>query len=203
MRALVLVDIQNDFMPDGALPVPDGYDVIPVANNVQAHFDLVVATQDWHPANHGSFAANHEDREPGQVIDLDGLDQVLWPIHCVQGTGGAEFVESLETRRIAGVFRKGMNPRIDSYSGFHDNGHRRSTGMAGYLRELGVEQVYVLGVATDYCVKFTALDARREGFETYLIEDGCRGVELAEGDITRAIAAMKDAGVKVIQSTEL
>ena len=134
---------------------------------------------------------------------LDGLDQVLWPVHCVQGSSGAEFVESLETRRIAGVFRKGMNPRIDSYSGFHDNGHRRSTGMAGYLRELGVEQVYVLGVATDYCVKFTALDARREGFETYLIEDGCRGVELADGDITRAIDAMKDAGVKVIQSAEL
>ena len=195
MKALVLVDIQNDFMPDGALPVPNGYEVIPVANSVQERFDLIVATQDWHPENHGS--------EPGEVIDLDGLDQVLWPVHCVQGSTGAEFVESLDTNRVAGVFRKGMNTRVDSYSGFHDNGHRRSTGLAGYLRELGVEQVYVLGVATDYCVKFTALDARREGFETFLIEDGCRGVELAEGDVARAIDAMKDAGVKVIDSASL
>lgn len=203
MKALVLVDIQNDFMPDGALPVPNGYEVIPVANSVQERFDLIVATQDWHPENHGSFAANHDNREPGEVIDLDGLDQVLWPVHCVQGSRGAEFVESLDTNRVAGVFRKGMNTHVDSYSGFHDNGHRRSTGLAGYLRELGVEQVYVLGVATDYCVKFTALDARREGFETFLIEDGCRGVELAEGDVVRAIDAMKDAGVKVIDSASL
>lgn len=203
MRALILVDIQNDFMPTGALPVPDGDAVVHVANAISGGFELVVATQDWHPAEHESFAANHEGRAPGEVIDLYGLDQILWPVHCVQGSSGAEFVEGLDTRPVAAVFRKGMDPTIDSYSGFFDNGRKRATGLTGYLRALGVEQVYVMGVATDYCVKFTALDAVDEGFETFLVQDGCRGVGIGPTDIDDAVAMMRERGVRVIDSSEV
>ncbi len=198
-RALILVDIQNDFMPDGALPVPGGYDVVPVANKVQNGFELVVATQDWHPADHGSFAANHDGTEPGQVIDLDGLDQILWPIHCVQESDGAKFVDGLNTEGVR-VFQKGTALNIDSYSGFFDNGHRQATGLGEFLKNQDVEQVYVCGVATDYCVKFTALDAVELGFETFLIEDACRGVNLNEGDVDQAIEDMQNAGVHVVRS---
>jgi len=200
MKALILVDIQNDFVPGGALAVPRGDEVVFVANRVQRSFDLVVATQDWHPAGHGSFAANHPGRNPGDVIDLDGLAQVLWPIHCVQHTHGAEFVAELNTDSIAKVFRKGTDPLIDSYSGFFDNGRRKATGLGDYLTSRGVTEVFVMGLATDYCVKFTALDAVRLGFKTFLIEDGCRGVELAKGDSARAIMEMKRAGVIVVTS---
>lgn len=203
MRALILVDIQNDFMPGGALPVSEGDAVVPIANALQQRFEVVVATQDWHPGEHGSFAANHEGASPGELIELDGLTQVLWPVHCVQGSQGAQFVRELELEGVAGIFRKGMSPHIDSYSGFYDNGHRQTTGLAGYLRERGVTRVYVMGVATDYCVKYTALDARREGFETFLIEDGCRGVELAQGDVAGAIKEMRAAGVGIVQSEQL
>lgn len=202
MRALILVDIQNDFMPGGPLAARAGDEVIPVANQLIPSFDVVVATQDWHPPDHGSFASNHEGCEPGELIELDGLEQILWPDHCVQGSSGAELVEALDREPVAAVIRKGMDPKIDSYSGFYDNDHRETTGLAGYLREKGVEQVWVMGVATDYCVKFTALDARREGFETYLIEDGCRGVEQQAGDIEAALEAMKEAGVQIAHSED-
>lgn len=200
MKALILVDIQNDFLPGGALPVPGGDAVIPVANHVQRAFDLIVATQDWHPANHGSFAANHPDRKPGDLGELGGLPQVLWPVHCVQNTGGAAFAPGLETRRIARIFPKGTDPAIDSYSGFFDNGHRKATGLGDYLHARGVRDVYVLGLATDYCVKATALDARQLGFATHLIVDGCRGVDLHAGDVERAIDEMRAAGVSVVTS---
>jgi nicotinamidase/pyrazinamidase len=203
MKALILVDIQNDFCPGGALAVPRGDEVVAVANAVQRHFPLVIATQDWHPPEHQSFAVNHEGREPGQVIDLHGLEQVLWPAHCVQGTPGAAFHPALELERIDRVFRKGTDPEIDSYSGFFDNGHRHSTGLAEYLRERGVDEVCVLGLATDYCVKYTALDARREGFRTFLVEDGCRGIDLTPGDVTRALDELRAAGVAVVRSDEL
>jgi nicotinamidase/pyrazinamidase len=203
MRALILVDIQNDFVPGGALAVREGDRVVPVANAVSPRFDLVVATQDWHPADHGSFAVNHAGKRVGEVIDLHGLPQVLWPVHCVQGTRGAEFVAGLDVSRVARVVRKGTDAEIDSYSGFYDNGHRRSTGMGEWLSERGVRDVYVMGLATDYCVKFTALDARRLGFEVTLIEDGCRGVELNAGDIDRAVEEMRGAGVRVITSTSV
>lgn len=203
MNALILVDIQNDFCPGGALEVREGNQVVPVANALMDRFDLVVATQDWHPANHGSFAANHPWRKPGQVIELNGLPQVLWPIHCVQESFGAEFVQTLQTDKIGKVFVKGTDPEIDSYSGFYDNGHRKATGMGDYLKEKGVETVYVMGLATDYCVKFTALDAVALGFKTYLIEDGCRGVNLNAGDVAQAIADMRSGGVEVTNSTEL
>jgi nicotinamidase/pyrazinamidase len=199
-KALVLVDLQNDFCPGGALAVPRGDEVIAVANRLAPHFAIVVATQDWHPPEHGSFAANHPGSEPYQVVDLAGLPQVLWPVHCVQGTPGADFHAQLDQRRITRVFRKGTDPTVDSYSGFHDNGHRRSTGMGEWLREQGALQLYVLGLATDYCVKYTALDGRRDGFAVTLIEDGCRGVELQPGDSERAIETMRGADVAVIDS---
>ncbi|MCE9579171.1 MAG: bifunctional nicotinamidase/pyrazinamidase [Deltaproteobacteria bacterium] len=201
-RALVLVDLQNDFCPGGALAVRQGDEVIAVANRVTRHFELVVATQDWHPADHASFAANHPGRSPYEVIDLDGLPQVLWPVHCVQGTPGAAFRADLDAT-IAKVFVKGTNPRVDSYSGFHDNGHRGSTGMGEWLRAQGVTAIHVLGLATDYCVQWTALDGRADGFEVTLIADGCRAVELAPGDGERAIAAMRAAGVIVTDSGAL
>lgn len=203
MRALILVDIQNDFLPGGALAVPDGDAVVPVANALMPRFSLVVATQDWHPAGHGSFAAQHPGRAPGQVITLGGVPQVLWPTHCVQHTRGAEFAAGLERARIGRVFVKGTDPEIDSYSGFFDNGRRKATGLGEFLREAGVDEVTVLGLATDYCVKFTALDALSLGLRVQLVVDGCRGVELQAGDCARAIAEVRAAGGVVVTSAEL
>lgn len=203
MKALILVDIQNDFLPGGALAVPEGDRVVPVANRVLPAFELVVATQDWHPAGHGSFAANNPGRKPGDLAELGGLPQVMWPAHCVQNTGGAAFAPGLETRRITRVFPKGTDATIDSYSGFFDNGHRKATGLGDFLRARGVTEVYVLGLATDYCVKATALDARALGFATHLIADGCRGVNLRPGDADRAIEAMRAAGVRILNSNEI
>jgi len=203
MKALILVDIQNDFLPGGALAVPDGDAVIPVANRLQPVFPLVVATQDWHPANHGSFAANHPGKKAFEQIELDGLPQTLWPIHCVQNTVGAELAPGLNRERIAKIFQKGTDAGIDSYSGFFDNGHRRATGMAGWLKGRGVTEVHVCGLATDYCVKFTALDAIGAGFKTYLVEDASRGVDLQSNDVSNAIAEMKRAGVLIESSARM
>jgi nicotinamidase/pyrazinamidase len=164
------------------------------------HFETVVATQDWHPRDHASFAANHPGRSPGDVIELDGISQVLWPAHCVQGTRGAELHEDLDRTRLAAVFRKGEDPRIDSYSGFFDNGHRKATGLGDWLRARDLRQLYVLGLATDYCVKFTVLDALALGFDVYVIEDGCRAVEREPGDGERALSAMRGAGATMLWS---
>jgi len=202
-RALILVDIQNDFVPGGALAVKDGDKVVPVANRIQPAFELIVATQDWHPANHGSFASQHPGKKPGDVIDLNGIAQVLWPDHCVQRSKGAEFHPRLDRTRIAKVFQKGVDPAIDSYSAFFDNAHLRGTGLAEYLKSQGVTAVYIAGLATDYCVKFTALDARTLGLDTYVIEDGCRGVNLQPGDSAAAIDQMRAAGVHVVTSDDL
>ena len=201
--ALILVDIQNDFVPGGALSVRDGDAVVPVANRVQRGFELIVASKDWHPRDHGSFAANHPGKNIGDVIDLQGLPQILWPIHCVQWSPGAELVPALDTSRIERVFFKGIDRDIDSYSALFDNCHRRSTGLGEYLRERGVRSVYLLGLATDYCVKFTALDARQMGFEVFVIEDGCRGIELKLGDIAAALDEIRRAGGQVIRSETL
>lgn len=201
--ALILVDLQVDFMPTGMLPVTEADRVVPLANDLMPSYQTIVATQDWHPANHGSFAANHPWRKPGQVIDLHGLQQVLWPIHCVQGTWGAEFVSSLEVEKITKVFQKGTDPKIDSYSGFYDNGHRKSTGMAEWLREQGIDEVHVLGVATDFCVKFTVLDALQEGFAVSLIQNASRGVNLQAGDVERAVEEMEAAGAVITGSSDL
>ena len=203
MNALILVDLQNDFIPDGALPVPEGKAVIPLANSMQKLFELVVTTQDWHPADHGSFAVNHPGKKPGDVIDLNGLEQVLWPVHCVQNTHGAAFVDELDTHLIDRNFQKGTDPCVDSYSGFFDNGHRKNTGLSDYLKGKGITDVYILGLATDYCVKYTALDARQLGFNTFIIEDACRGVDLNPGDAAQAIKDMIQAGVMVVKSNEI
>ena len=200
---LILVDLQNDFMPSGALGVPEGDQVVGVANKLQEFFGLVLATQDWHPPDHSSFARNHPGRQIGDVIDIDGISQVLWPAHCVQNTAGAALVSTLETARIGRVFYKGTNPAIDSYSAFFDNGHRQSTGLGEYLTQTGVEAVHIVGLATDYCVKYSALDARELGFPTTVIEDGVRGVELQPGDGERAIEEMRLSGVQVQTSREV
>jgi nicotinamidase/pyrazinamidase len=203
MKALIIVDLQNDFLPGGALPVPHGDEVIPTANELQARFEVVVATKDWHPANHGSFAANHKGKKTGDRIILDGIEQILWPVHCVQNTHGAEFAASSDTNRIARVFHKGIDPLIDSYSTFFDNAHRRHTGLAHYLKERSIKDIYLLGLALDYCVKYSALDARQLGLNTHVILDGCRGIELEPGDIDRAIEEMKRAGATILKSGDL
>jgi nicotinamidase/pyrazinamidase len=203
MNALIIVDLQNDFMPGGALPVPHGDEVIPLANELQKHFGLVVATQDWHPPDHGSFAANHPGKKPGDRIVLDGIEQILWPVHCVQNTVGAEFAPSFDTSRIAHVFHKGTERNIDSYSTFFDNVHQRHTGLAHYLEERSIKDIYLLGLALDYCVKYSALDARHLGLNTHVIVDGCRGIELKSGDIGRALDEMKRVGAVLLQSSYL
>ena len=202
MRALLLIDVQNDFMPFGSLPVADGDAVVPVANTLAPRFELVVATQDWHPAGHASFASSHPGHSAGEVIEVAGAPQVLWADHCVQNTLGASFHSGLDVARIDHVARKGTDPAIDSYSGFFDNNHAKDTGLSAYLRERGVDEVWLVGVATDYCVKFTALDARALGFDTVLVEDGCRAVDLAAGDGARAIEELRAAGVRVVRSDD-
>ena len=200
MRALILVDLQHDFCPGGALAVARGDETIAIANRLLPYFSTVAATQDWHPADHQSFATQHPGRKPGDLIELDGLPQVLWPPHCVQGTRGAELHAGLAHSKITEVFPKGTDRTVDSYSGFFDNGHRKSTGLADWLRARWITRVYVMGLATDYCVKATALDARELGFDTCVIEDGCRPVELNPGDGERAFAAMRAAGATIVES---
>jgi len=204
VRALVLVDLQNDFLPGGALGVPDGDAVIPIANKLQRlPFDVIVATQDWHPRDHGSFAPNHRGRTPGEIVNLNGLRQVLWPVHCVQNTRGAEFAPALDVSRVDRIIHKGTDPWIDSYSTFFDNGHRKSTGLERYLKSRGVTDVYLMGLATDYCVKFSALDARLLGFNVHVIEDGCRGINLRHGDVDTALEQMRRAGAEITRSTRV
>lgn len=203
MKALILVDIQNDFLPGGALAVPEGDKVISVVNKLQPLFPFVVATKDWHPADHGSFAANHPGKSVFERIDLNGLSQTLWPTHCVQNTEGAELAKSLNSKGITEFFTKGTEKGIDSYSGLFDNGLRKSTGLGEWLKAQGVTDVFVCGLATDYCVKFTALDAVKMGFKTHFIEDASRGVNLQPNDVRDAIAEMKRAGVTVVQSAEI
>jgi len=200
---LIIVDLQNDFLPGGALPVPHGDEVIRVANELQKRFELVLATKDWHPPDHGSFAANHPGKKPGDRIILDGIEQILWPMHCVQNTHGAEFAPLFDTSRIAHVFHKGTERNIDSYSTFFDNAHRRHTGLAHYLEKRGIKDIYLMGLALDYCVKYSVLDARHLGLNTHVILDGCRGIALEPVDIDRALDEMKGAGAILLKSAEL
>ena len=200
MRALLLVDIQNDFMPFGSLPVVDGDSVVPVANALTPGFELVVATQDWHPAGHASFASSHPGHSAGEVIEVAGLPQVLWPDHCVQNTPGASFHSGLDVSAIDHVVHKGADCGIDSYSGFFDNNHAKDTGLSAYLRQKGVDEIWLVGVATDYCVKFTALDGRGEGLDVVVVEDGCRAVNLAPGDGHDALEEMRAAGCRIVRS---
>lgn len=174
MKALIIVGIQNDFLPGGALPVRGGDAIIPVLNKLQQYFDTVIATQDWHPANYSSFASNHPGKEKFDEIYLHGEPRTLWPDHCVQDTPGAELSRLLNQNQINAVIRKGVNPDIESYSGFYDNDHLIATGMAGYLKNKGIKEVYVAGLAGDYGVYYTAMDSLREGFKTFIIEDATR-----------------------------
>ena len=203
MEALIVVDIQNDFIPGGALAVPGGDEVVPLVNRLQARFESIVATRDWHPPDHGSFAANHPGKRVGDLIELGGLEQTLWPVHCVQNTPGADFAPGLNRDRWTKVVVKGTDADIDSYSGFYDNGHRRATGLGDFLKQRGVSAVFVAGLATDYCVKFTALDARALGFATFLVRDCCRGVDLNPGDVERSVDEMRAAGVGIVDSAGL
>ncbi len=203
MNALILVDIQNDFVSGGALVVPEGDQIVPIVNRLMPHFDRVVAIQDWHPADHLSFASQHAGKQVGDVIELGGLQQILWPDHCVQNTRGAQFVSALDVECIDAVFQKGTDREIDSYSGFFDNGHRKATGLADYLTAQGIKEIYICGLATDYCVKFTAQDARKLGFETYVFEDACRGVNLTQHDVDKALASMREARVGLVRSDDV
>jgi nicotinamidase/pyrazinamidase len=201
--ALLLVDVQNDFIPGGALAVREGDRVVPLINAVQQKFRHVIATQDFHPADHGSFAANHPGKSPGQFIELAGLTQILWPVHCVQGTAGADFHPELDRSQWSAVFQKGKNPEVDSYSGFFDNARRGDTGLGDYLKRNGISRIFVCGLALDYCVKFTALDAKSLGFETLLLADATRAVNLSPEDGDRAVTEMKEAGITILTTKDL
>ena len=201
MKALILVDIQRDFLPGGALAVPEGDRVIPIANQLQEHFDLIVATQDWHPPDHGSFASQHPGKQPLDQTILAGQPQVLWPDHCVQGSPGAAFAEDFLMNKVEAIFRKGMNPNIDSYSGFFDNGHQKATGMGNYLQGRGVSTVYVAGLAGDYCVNYTVQDALQLGFEAVLIQEGIRSIH--EAEFQQAVKVLEAQGGKVVSMYDI
>jgi nicotinamidase/pyrazinamidase len=192
---LLIIDVQNDFCPGGALAVADGDAVVPVVNRLAEKFDHVVLTQDWHPSGHSSFATSHPGAAPFASIAMPYGPQTLWPDHCVQGSAGAAFHPRLETTRAELVIRKGFRPEIDSYSAFYENDRKTPTGLAGYLRERGLRRVFLAGLATDYCVHYSAVDARRLGFDTVLVEAGCRAIDLA-GSLAAAWAAMTEAGVQ-------
>jgi len=201
MNALILVDIQNDFLPGGPLAVPLGDEIIPLVNELQNSFSLVVATQDWHPQSHKSFASNHPGKKAFETIILHGLEQVLWPNHCIQGSPGAQIHSSINVNKVEGIFRKGMDVEIDSYSAFYDNGYKKSTGLAGYLRERKIKKVYVCGLAADYCVYYTAKDSLKENFETYIIEDATRAID--PNGFVKATEKILSSGGQVIKSEQL
>jgi nicotinamidase/pyrazinamidase len=201
MNALIIVDVQNDFLPGGTLAVDEGDAIIPVINKLQNQFDLVVATQDWHPADHKSFASMHSGKNVFEQIHLNGLPQVLWPDHCIQETPGASFSSELDRKKIEAIFRKGMEKNIDSYSGFFDNGKKKATGMGAYLKGRGVSSIYVAGLAADYCVYFTALDGMEFGFESTIITDATRAIN--NKDFTTKLQEFNSKGGKEIKSKEI
>jgi len=198
----IVVDVQNSFMPGGSLAVPRGNEVVPVINDLAKRFANVVLTQDWHPAGHRSFASSHPGKKPFDKITLDYGEQILWPDHCVQGTEGARLCRDLDLAHAQLVLRKGYHMNVDSYSAFIEADGKITTGLRGYLRERGIDSVYVCGLATDFCVAWTALDARKAGFETYVVEDACRGID-TQGSMAKAWADMAKAGVKRIQSGDI
>jgi nicotinamidase/pyrazinamidase len=196
-KALIIVDLQNDFMPGGALAVPDGDKIIPLINRICSKFDLVIATRDWHPPNHISFAANHPGGHPGETINIKGREQVLWPVHCVAGTHGAEFYPGFNTSYIDKIINKGVDPEIDNYSCFRDSPQMRNTELLDYLQEHEVNEIYIAGLTTEYCVKFSSLDGVKYGYRTNVIIDACRGVGSAR-EINKAIDKMTGSGVNII-----
>lgn len=202
MHALLIVDVQNDFCPGGALEVPNGDQVVPVINRLSKHFDHVIQTQDWHPKGHSSFASSHPNKDPFSVIDMPYGEQVLWPDHCVQGSEGAEFHPDLVTTRTQLVIRKGFRKEIDSYSAFYENDNRTPTGLAGYLRERGIDTLYACGLATDFCIKWSVLDGLKEDFNITVIEDAVKGIDM-EGSVATAWKEMEEAGAEQVNSNDL
>lgn len=201
-RALLIIDLQNDFCPGGALPVPEGDKIVPVVNKIIEKFDYVVATQDWHPKNHISFASTH-NKPVGTTVIVEGVTQLLWPQHCVQGTDGAKFHPELNTDKINIILRKGTNPNIDSYSAFLENDKKTETGLHYLMKGLGIKEVYLCGLALDYCVYYSACDSVKFGFDTFVIIDATKGVNIPEGSIEQAINHMKSLGVKIISYENL
>ena len=199
---LLVIDVQYDFCPGGGLAVPAGDSVVPVINRIAPAFGQLVLTQDWHPPGHQSFASSHPGRQPFETIELAYGAQTLWPDHCVQGTPGAAFHADLETARAELIIRKGTRAEIDSYSAFFENDHQTATGLSGYLRERGLGRAFLCGLATDYCVQFSAVDAAKAGLEVVVIEDACRGIDL-DGSLAAAKDAMTQAGVRFIDSSAL
>ena len=196
-KALLVVDLQNDFLPGGALGVHKGDLVVPLINQlIKQPFDLMVASLDWHPENHGSFASTHQ-KKVGEHIKLKGMDQILWPVHCVQDTTGAAFCEALDYEDFDRVFHKGTDEEIDSYSAFFDNGHLKETGMRDYLKEHGITDLYIAGLTTDYCVKYSVLDAINLGFRSHVIKDACKPVNLSPNDENESLAEMQSAGATI------
>lgn len=200
--ALLVIDVQNDFCPGGALAVPDGDVVVPLINRLAGGFAHVLLTQDWHPPGHESFASTHPGRQPFETIEVAYGAQTLWPDHCVQGTSGSAFHRDLDTTRAELIVRKGFRRSIDSYSAFYENDHETPTGLGGYLRERGLKRLFLAGLATDFCVHFSAVDAAREGFDVTVIEDACRAIDL-EGSLAAARAAMDAAGVRFVAADAL
>ena len=201
MKTLILIDVQNDFMSGGPLEVPLANEVIPVINKIQVNFDLVLATQDWHPKDHKSFASNHFGSKPFEKIKLHGVLQTLWPDHCIQGSEGAKLHKDIDSDRIAAIFRKGMDPEIDSYSGFYDNNHTLSTGLSGYLKEKAITEIHFCGLAADICVYYSILDSILEGFSTVLVEDASRPLYPDKFDDVKCELAK--LGVRILTSKEL
>ena len=201
MKTLIIIDAQNDFMPGGSLPVPDGDKIIPVINQLQSKFELVVATQDWHPRSHVSFASNHPGKYPFEAIELHGKPQTLWPDHCVQNTEGAFFHPKLQTERWEAIFRKGTDPAIDSYSAFFDNGHLKSTGLAGYLKEKGASQLFFCGLAADICVFYSIYDAFKEGFACFFITDASQALDTQ--NFEKVKNEMHYLGIQFISAEEI
>lgn len=202
MRALLIIDVQNDFCPGGRLPVPDGDAVVPIINRLIDDFDRVVLTQDWHTPNHSSFASSHPGKKPYETIELPYGEQVLWPDHCVRGTDGAAFHSDLRTDCVQLIIRKGFRPDIDSYSAFYENDHQTATGLTGYLRERGIDVLYIAGLAQDFCVQWSALDGRKQGFDIYVIEDATRAID-TNGSRERGMRRMRNSDVRFISSEEV
>ena len=200
--ALLVIDVQNDFIPGGQLAVPEGDQIVPLINRLGGLFKQVVIAQDWHPSGHASFASSHPGRQPYEVIQLPYGEQVLWPEHCVQGTSGAEFHPGLDVPHAQLIIRKGCNPDIDSYSAFLEADRHTTTGLAGYLKERGIDTVYMVGLALDFCVMFSALDARAAGFNAFVVLDACRAID-RDGSLAAAMERMQTAGVGLIESNQL
>ncbi len=202
MKTLIITDLQHDFLPGGALGIPGSDGIIPIINRILPKFDHVFATQDWHPPHHVSFASVHH-KKAGEIIQVGNYKQILWPDHCIQNTYGAELAKSLRRDRIEVIFYKGTDSKVDSYSTFFDNNRKRSTGLADHLRKRNLEDLYFVGLSTDYCVLYSVLDSLELGFRTWVIQDACKAINLLEGDEEKAIEIMRSKGAKIILSSEI